>query len=269
MNNMPPVTKNLLIINLLVFLASLILPSRGIDMDGFLGLHFFMASSFHIWQPLTYMFMHATFWHLFFNMFALWMFGRIIEQVLGPRRFLTFYLVCGLGAAFMQEVVQYIEYCVSDFSEYPDALVSQYLNLWTTVGASGAIYGILLAFGMIFPDQRIFIIPIPVPIKAKYFVAGYAIIELLSAMLNKGDGVAHMAHLGGMLFAFFMLRHWRRMGVSSGPSLWERFTAWCSSLRPRRRTPEDEMERIHRKLSRHGYGSLTESEKRKLFNGGR
>ena len=129
--------------------------------------------------------MHAGFAHIFFNMFAVWMFGRILEQVWGPKRFLFYYLVCGIGAGIIQEVVQYIHYetVLSAYDSVNTGMaiipMEEYLNMMTTVGASGAVYAILLAFGMLFPNQQMFIFPLPVPIKAKYFVIGYALIELL------------------------------------------------------------------------------------------
>ena len=227
MNNMPPVTKNLLIINILAFVASYVLKGYGIDLEDLMGLHFFLASHFHVYQFVTYLFMHGSLEHIFFNMFGLWMFGRIIEQVFGARRFLTYYLVCGIGAGLMQEGVQYIDFALRGLTAYPltDDL-REALNMWTTVGASGAIYGILLAFGMTFPEERMFIIPIPVPIKAKYFVVGYAIIELLSAALRSRDGVAHMAHLGGMLFGLLLILYWK----GTFRRLQTKVKGWMSSL---------------------------------------
>jgi len=215
--NMPPVTKNLIIINLLMYLGKVVLSRYGIDFDELLGLHFFLASDFRIFQLFTYMFVHGGLEHIFFNMFAVWMFGRIMEQVMGSQRFLFFYIVCGLGAGLMQEGVQYIHYLYDGLNAYESVNLEgylipmeAYLNRWTTVGASGAVYGVLLSFGMTFPEERMFIIPIPVPIKAKWFVIGYAVIELLSALGNPGDGVAHMAHLGGMLFGLALILYWRK-----------------------------------------------------------
>ena len=215
--NMPPVTKNLIIINLLMYLAKVVLERYGIDFDDLLGLHFILASDFRPHQLFTYMFVHGGLEHIFFNMFAVWMFGRIMEQVMGSQRFLFYYIVCGLGAGLMQEGVQYIHYMYEGLGAYDsvnmEGLVvpmETYLNRWTTVGASGAVYGVLLSFGMTFPEERMFIIPIPVPIKAKWFVIGYAVIELMSALGNPGDGIAHMAHLGGMLFGLALILYWRK-----------------------------------------------------------
>lgn len=217
MLNIPTVTRNLLVANIVCYLLTLL---TGQWMDAAFGLHFFLASDFHIYQLFTYMFMHGGFTHLLFNMFALWMFGCAIENVFGARRFLVFYLVCGIGAGLFQEAAQYVQF-YGNMAEMGYGFFdlvrvastpgyAQALNAWTTVGASGAIYGILLAFGMTFPEERIFIIPIPFPIKAKWFVMGYAAIEVFSAMATPGDGVAHLAHLGGMVVGFFLIRYWRR-----------------------------------------------------------
>lgn len=216
MNNLPPITKNLLIINVLCFLGAIVARRYGIDLNDLLGLHFFRASDFKLFQLITYMFMHADFQHIFFNMFAVWMFGRTLEQVLGANRFLTYYMVCGIGAGLVQELVQYIQYVteLSHFDGVNTGLavipMEEYLNLMTTVGASGAVYGILLAFGMLFPNSQMFVFPIPFPIKAKFFVVGYAIIELFSGLGSSGDGIAHFAHLGGMVFGFFLILYWKK-----------------------------------------------------------
>lgn len=215
MNNLPTVTKNLLIINLLCFLGTIVARRYGIDVENMLGLHFFLASDFNLAQFFTYMFMHANFSHIFFNMFAVWMFGRVLEQVWGPKRFLTYYLVCGIGAGVIQELVQFIKYTMvwSNYESVNTGLdiipMSVFLNELTTVGASGAVYGILLAFGMLFPNSQMFVFPIPVPIKAKYFVIGYAALELVLGITG-GDGVAHFAHLGGMLFGLIFIIYWRK-----------------------------------------------------------
>ena len=215
---LPVVVKNLLIINGILFLADVVLARFGIDLSGMFGLHFFMASDFRPWQLLTYMFMHGNFSHLFFNMFALWMFGATLENIWGPKRFLLFYILCGLGAGLMQEGVQYIEY-VTSLSHYQNVNLGggqiipmgQYLNYMTTVGASGAIYGLLLAFGMMFPNSMIYLYFL-VPIKAKWFVIGYAAIELLTGIFSTGDHVAHFAHLGGMLVGLVILLIWKKKG---------------------------------------------------------
>ena len=222
MNNLPTVTKNLLIINILCFFGYLVAQRYGIDLNDTLGLHFFLASDFNLAQLVTYMFMHANFQHIFFNMFAVWMFGRTLEHVLGSKRFLTYYMVCGIGAGLVQELVQYIQYAM-ELSHYDSVNtglsiipMAEFLNMMTTVGASGAVYGILLAFGMLFPETKMFVFPIPFPIKAKFFVRGYAVIELLSGFGSSGDGVAHFAHLGGMIFGFLLLMYWKKKNRNNG-----------------------------------------------------
>ena len=214
---LPVVVKNLLIINGIMFLADVVLSRFGIDLNGLLGLHFFMASDFKPFQLLTYMFMHGNFSHLFFNMFALWMFGNTLENIWGSKRFLIYYLLCGIGAGLIQEGVQYIEY-ITSLSHYQTVNMggtivpmSQYLNYMTTVGASGAIYGLLLAFGMMFPNSMIYLYFF-VPIKAKWFVIGYAVIELLNGLGASGDQVAHFAHLGGMLVGLIIILIWKKKG---------------------------------------------------------
>lgn len=214
---MPTITKNLIIINVLFFFGGIVASSYGIDLADYLGLHFFMAENFNAVQLFSYMFMHGGFTHLFFNMFAVWMFGRILEQAWGPKRFLLYYILCGVGAGIIQEVVQLIQY-ETQLSAYASVNtgteiipMAEYLNRMTTVGASGAVYAILLAFGMTFPNQQLFIFPLPLPIKAKYFVMGYALIELYSGFANNpNDNVAHFAHLGGMIFGFILIMYWKK-----------------------------------------------------------
>ena len=216
---MPKVTKNILIINILFFFGTIVARNYNIDLIDLLGLHFFLAKDFNPIQLISYMFLHAGFSHIFFNMFAVWMFGRILEQVWGAKRFLIYYLVCGIGAGVIQELVQLIQYefVLSNYENvnigHAIIPMKEYLNLMTTVGASGAVYGILLAFGMLFPNQPLFIFPLPMPIKAKYFVIGYAVIELYLGLANtQGDNVAHFAHLGGMIFGFILIKYWRKKG---------------------------------------------------------
>ena len=240
MNRIPVVTKNLLAINVVMFLALIVADKNGIDLNNILGLHFYMSEEFHPYQLVTYMFMHGGFSHLFFNMFALFMFGRTLEYVWGPKRFLIFYVVAGLGAAFVQELVGAVRfYNLIDgvdadklaivFEEGAAALREgknfiipklAELNLVLnsqTVGASGAVYAILLGFGMLFPNERMYVFPVPFPIKAKYFVIGYALIELYMGTMGTPDGVAHFAHLGGMLFGFLLIKLWRNKGEIGGP----------------------------------------------------
>lgn len=240
MDRIPVVTKNLLAINVLMFLALLVAEKNGYDLNNLLGLHFFMSNDFHPYQLVTYMFMHGGFTHLFFNMFALFMFGRTLEYVWGPKRFLIFYVLAGVGAGAVQEVVGAVRYfslasgldaeliqlainegatvlqngmnyVVKPLAELNIVLNSQ------TVGASGAVYAILLGFGMLFPNERMYIFPIPFPIKAKFFVIGYALIELYMGTVGTPDGVAHFAHLGGMLFGLVLILLWRKKGEIGGP----------------------------------------------------
>ena len=301
MMNMPPVTKNLIIINVLFFLGKMVAVRYGVDLDNLLGLHFFLAPDFRFYQFITYMFMHGGFAHILFNMFAVWMFGRVMESYWGSRRFLIYYFVCGIGAGLVQEGVQYVSYLVQGLDEFERvnvgyAVISMgdYLNRWTTIGASGAVYGILLAFGMSFPNERLFIFPLPVPIKAKFFVIGYAVIELWSALSNSGDGVAHFAHLGGMIFGLLLILYWRNNrggGYYGRDSFGQKMKEWffnqrdrfSSYRRPkmkvsmgdrkddyeynaRKRTEEEEIDRILEKVRKSGYSALTDDEKRKLFD---
>lgn len=225
MRELPVVTKHLLAINVLMFFAMFALERIGIDLNSLLGLHIFIAPDFHPYQLVTYMFMHGDFTHILFNMFSLWMFGRILEQVWGSKRFLTYYLVTGIGAGLVQEVVQYI-YFTTQLSAYSSVNLgggmivpmAEYLNAWITVGASGAVYGMLLAFAMTFPNERLFMIPIPFPIKAKYFVMIFGALELLTGLSNRvGDNVAHFAHLGGLLFGLILILYWRKTRKINGP----------------------------------------------------
>lgn len=215
---LPTVVKNLLIINVLFFLATIAADSvLHIDLKDYLGLHYIGASDFHPFQFVTYMFMHGNFAHLFFNMFALWMFGNTLENIWGANRFLLFYFICGIGAGVTQELVQYIQY-VTTLEAYDSVRLSanfvipmsEYLNMMTTVGASGAVYGILLAFGMMFPNSTLYIY-FAIPIKAKWFVLIYGIIELFSGFTSV-DNVAHFAHIGGMLFGLLLILYWKKKG---------------------------------------------------------
>ena len=224
MDRLPNVTKNLLAINILMFLATIVMERQGTDLTAIFGLHFFEASDFAPHQFVTYMFMHGGFPHLFFNMFALYMFGSLLERVWGSKRFLIFYLVCGIGAGLLQEVAQYITYVQDGLNEVSfvrtsNGLVpmSDALNMWTTVGASGAIYAILMGFAMSFPNERMFVFPLPFPIKAKYFVIGYALIEFSLGVAHSNDGIAHYAHLGGMLFGLLLILYWRKKRKIGGP----------------------------------------------------
>ena len=225
MREIPVVTKNLIAINVLMFLALLAFERSGIDLNNLLGLHLFLAPDFHPYQLVTYMFMHGGFTHILFNMYAVWVFGSILERVWGSSRFLLFYIVTGVGAGLVQELVQYL-YFSMNLAQYTQVNMggglivpmAEYLNLWTTVGASGAVYGILLAFAMTFPNEQLFMIPFPFPIKAKYFVMIFGALELFTGLSNNvGDNVAHFAHLGGMIFGIVLILYWRKKGKIDGP----------------------------------------------------
>lgn len=231
-NALPPVVKNLIIINVIMLLATYVLNMRNIDLTTILGLHYFESPDFRPYQLVTHMFMHGGFMHLLFNMFALWMFGRVLENVWGAKRFFIFYFVTGLGAAVFYTFVNFIEFqyiaskltpeTVQDIMTHGADILNQgqnyvgqagKLNLMLntpTVGASGAVFGILLGFGMLFPNTELMLLFPPIPIKAKYFVAGYGAIELFSGLTNSGGNIAHFAHLGGMLFGFIMIKYWNR-----------------------------------------------------------
>ncbi|HKK09638.1 MAG TPA: rhomboid family intramembrane serine protease [Bacteroidales bacterium] len=265
-NILPPVIKNLLILNGIFFLATITFQNAfNTDLIDVLGLHYFAADKFAPYQFVTYMFMHGGFTHILFNMFALWMFGRVLENVWGPKRFLTYYFVTGIGAALVHYIVFYFEImpvlgAIDKFQNDPsipafkafinsdnfqvisyeiqnqfnafrnefNALVADnerkalqlaidymasyktaFLNGPVVVGASGAVFGILLAFGMLFPNAVLYIY-FALPIKAKYFVIIYGAIELYSGFADTGGNVAHFAHLGGMLFGFIMIKYWKK-----------------------------------------------------------
>ena len=263
-----PVVKTLLIINVVMWVLAIVSAKQfNIDLDRIFGLHLPQSPDWGIWQYVTHMFMHASvssygrieFTHIFFNMFALYMFGRILESVWGSKRFLIFYLVCGIGAGVLNSVVGWFQvrglyeqyhnfvespdpYILSEFAKKqlgaPAAWVWNVIDGWinnptsaeyieagkqifnriidlkvnvTMVGASGAIFGLLVAFGMLFPNTELYIMFVPIPIKAKYFVIGYGVLELFLGMNNAaGDNVAHFAHLSGMLFGFLLVKWWNK-----------------------------------------------------------
>lgn len=264
---LPPVVKNLIIINAIFFLATISLDyTQGIDLTKILGLHYFASDAFRPYQLVTYMFMHGSFSHLFFNMFAIWMFGNAIENVWGGKRFLIYYLLTGFGAAMLHYGLVYfdlkptltaIQFCIDhpteinlqafissnvfqsvEMQEHLQSFINEYnelsksspkaaeasaiefllqyrndyLCIPNVVGASGALYGVLLAFGMMFPESLIYIYFF-IPVKAKYFVALYGLIELFYGFRNDPtDNVAHFAHLGGMIFGFLLIRYWKKKG---------------------------------------------------------
>lgn len=215
-----PVTTNLIIINALLLLATAVFERWGVDLNDWLGLHYYDSPRYHSYQMITYAFMHAGFWHLFNNMFSLYMFGRLLEMVWGSGRFIMYYLVTGVGAAIVQQVAwRYgviADWLAANQLNDPDLTYGQIIaeaatmtNNLVTVGASGSVFGILLAFGMMFPNAEILLLFPPIPLKAKWLVIGYGIFELSAGVVSAGDGIAHFAHLGGMLFGFILIMLWR------------------------------------------------------------
>lgn len=280
----PNAVKYLLIANIALFIIDQMMEMKGISLANSLALFYVGSPKFMPHQIITYMFMHGSFMHIFFNMFALWMFGRIMEQVWGPKKFLFYYFVCGIGAAITQEVGQVMGWIPS---------------YACTLGASGAVFGILLAFGLTFPNEKIFIIPIPFPIKAKYFVFFYAAVEVFEFLALK-DGVAHLAHLGGMLFGALLILYWKK-NKDKDINNWKRTNSsrqpggkpgnifgWGTSTASQRKTARqyeaagrekssdmefnarkkaesEAIDRILDKIRKSGWESLSEEEKRKLF----
>jgi membrane associated rhomboid family serine protease len=234
MFGMPPVVKNLIFINILMLLAYYVAGSTlNIDLNRTLGIFFPKSDQFKPIQILTHMFMHGGVTHLFFNMFALYMFGQILEQVWGGKRFFIYYMVTGLGAMLIHEAVIAVQYAkvmnvitpeqlqevldngntyLMQGKGYLDPVMKELQSiLYTpTVGASGAVFGVLLAFGVLFPNTQLMLLFPPIPIKAKYFVAIYGGIELYFAVTQPGSSIAHAAHLGGMLFGYILIRYWRK-----------------------------------------------------------
>lgn len=256
-NILPKGVKNLLIINFICFLATVVFARTNIcDLNKWLGLHFISAPDFYPWQFITYMFMHGNFMHLFFNMFALWMFGAAVENYWGTKRFLLYYFIAGIGAAIahylitlfqvhptislinnflndpsletyrylvenntapqfknmLQNNLMYLQQNPNNIDELVAVMIdakSSYLNMFNLIGASGAVYGVLLAFGVLFPNSLIYIYFL-FPIKAKWFVLAYGAIELIYGITGTSDGIAHFAHLGGMLFGLALILLWRK-----------------------------------------------------------
>ncbi len=255
---MPPAIKTIILVNVAVFLLQLTPLGEAISALG--SLWPLGSGNFRIWQPVTYMFLHGGMTHLFFNMFALWMFGAEIESHWGTRQFNIYYFVCGIGAAIVN-------------------LLATMGNPYPTVGASGAIYGVLLAFGMMFPNRYIFLYFL-FPVKAKYFIAGYALIEFVSGFgsrsMGSGSNIAHFAHLGGMLIGFLYISIKR--AELSFPDLLGKGLSKVRSAAKKRGGPrlhtlnkvappvsESEINAILDKISEHGYASLTHEERRKLL----
>jgi membrane associated rhomboid family serine protease len=199
MRNITPTVKALIAINVALLLLTQLLERTGVDLVRYLALFYPASPYFMPHQFITHLFMHGGWTHLFFNMYALWLFGSVLEQVWGQKRFLIYYFVTGLGAAALHTFVNWIE-----LSKVPQAAIG------ATVGASGAIFGVLLAFGMLFPNTRLMLLFPPIPIKAKWLVVGYGAVELALGFYNPGSNVAHFAHVGGMVFGFFLIKYWQK-----------------------------------------------------------
>lgn len=331
-NILPPGVKNLLIINILAFFATFVFLKTGrADLTELFGLHFPGATNFHVWQFVTYMFMHANFSHIFFNMFALWMFGAAVENTWGTKRFLIYYFITGLGAALVHYLITFFQIhpmltLLNQFLDSPsletyrylaenakdirfhdmlsnnlmvlqqnpgslDEIVSitanakaQYLDSFNIIGASGAVYGVLLAFGMLFPNDYIYVY-FMLPIKAKWFVIIYGVIELVTG-LSTSDGIAHFAHLGGMIFGLIVILLWRRNERNHNGWIMpekektfrlrrkkDKYYVSTESGRPlsdeeynaKRLEEKKETDRILDKISKGGYESLSSEEKDFLF----
>ncbi|NDP19812.1 MAG: rhomboid family intramembrane serine protease [Paludibacter sp.] len=251
LNSIPPVVKNLIAINIILFLATLVTPGffnkwgLNVDLTDILGMHYWASDKFNPAQLVTYMFMHGGFGHIFFNMFALYMFGGVLEQMWGTKRFLFYYLVTGVGAGIIQQLFWSFEYhsmvvamndaiaansgeglipfqdVLSRYFRMGDlrtfnapaiiSLKKMFLDLPVTIGASGSVFGLLLAFGWLFPEVKLMLLFFPVPIKARIFVLIYGVAELFLGVARfSGDSVAHFAHLGGMLFGAFLILYWKK-----------------------------------------------------------
>lgn len=227
-NNIPPITKNLIILNALFFGAKYLLVGTGFDMDTTLGAFYPFSDNFKSYQIASHMFMHANFAHFFFNMFALWMFGSTVERTLGDKRYIILYFAAGLGAFILFNLTNYweaeslikgYELSSSDLENFkslppgtgfPNMQDLSMIYSTPMMGASGAIFGILTAYAMLYPNAVLMLIFLPIPMKAKYFIPIYIAIELyLAVQANPGDNVAHYAHLGGALIGFLLLRKWK------------------------------------------------------------
>jgi membrane associated rhomboid family serine protease len=220
MNNITPVVKNLLIINVIFFIATYIFRQQ-INLEEYLSVFYFDSPFFKVWQPITYMFMHGSMTHIFFNMFALYSFGSVLEAHWGGKRFINFYLITGLGALALQWGVQAFEVyqltgsvfnnlSTLSVSDVADVKTLQQIYFGPMVGASGAIFGLLVAFAMLYPNLEMYIMFIPVPVKAKYIIPVYIVIELFLGVARfEGDSIAHFAHLGGALIGFILVKLWK------------------------------------------------------------
>ena len=212
--SLPTVTKNLIIINVIIFVATLI---NQEFMIGTFALFYPTSPFFHWWQVITHMFMHGGFWHIFFNLYTLLIFGCVVERIIGPKKFLLFYFICGLGAVALHLGVEYLQ-----MQAYMDSVAQgsaaamqniETIKYTPTVGASGAIYGVLMGYAMLFPESKMTLLFPPVTLSAKWMVVAFAAIELLTGVTGLASGIAHFAHLGGMLIGWLMILWWRKRGV--------------------------------------------------------
>jgi len=201
--NIPPVIKNLLIINVIMLIAAFATNDLLYEK---LGLFYPASPFFRPYQFISHMFMHGNFLHLFFNMYSLWIFGCTLEYVWGSKRFFIFYMATGIGAALFHTFVLWL----SASSMPVHSMAYHQLLMTPTVGASGAIYGVLLGYGMLFPNNVLQLIFPPIALKAKWFVLIFGVLELILGISNRGGNVAHFAHLGGMIFAYILIRLWRK-----------------------------------------------------------
>ena len=219
LSSLPPVTKNLIIINVIVFVASLLNQNF---MIGTFALFYPTSQYFHWWQVVTHMFMHGGFWHIFFNMYTLLIFGCVVERIIGSKKFLLFYFICGLGAVALHLGVEYLQMqSYMQGAALGNATAIQNIALiknTPTVGASGAIYGVLMGYAMLFPESRMTLLFPPVTLSAKWMVAIFAAIELFTGVTGLSAGIAHFAHLGGMLIGWLMILSWRKRGVLFDPN---------------------------------------------------
>ena len=211
MSNVPTAVRNIIIINVLVMIMTSL--NENFMYEKF-ALFYPTSPFFHWWQPVTHMFMHGGFWHLFFNMYTLYIFGTVLERIWGAKKFLLFYFVTGLGAAAVHTGVEWIQASswMSEAAAGSMSAVQQIhaLKMTPTVGASGAIYGILMGYAMLYPDSILTLVFPPISMKAKWFVLIFAGIELLTGVTGTGGGIAHFAHLGGLIFGFLLIMYWKK-----------------------------------------------------------
>lgn len=214
MSRVPVAVKNIIIINILVMIMTYL--NETLMVEKF-ALFYPTSPFFHWWQPVTHMFMHSGFWHILFNMYTLYIFGSTLERVWGPKKFLIFYFVTGIGAAAIHTGVEWIQmqsWITQAAEGSQSALVSIHqLKMTPSLGASGAIYGVLMGYALLYPDSMLVLFFPPIPIKAKWMVLIFAAIELVTGVTGTGGGIAHFAHLGGLIFGLILIRFWKKKGT--------------------------------------------------------